>query len=556
MVDRYAHPARWLTTGILLLSVLVARAGAETGPVDVAAEVAKFREVHMRFDATALTPRQRAMVTKLAEATRLLDELYWEQADPVGLRLYRSLAASKTAADANLRRLVRIMGGRYDLIAEFAPFGGAGPKPPGNALYPPDLTREEIDGYLAHHPERRGAIFDPLTVVRRDGKELVAVPYHVAYARWLAPMAEALRAAAALSDDAAFARYLRLRADALLSDDYFASDIAWLELERPPVDLIFAPYETYFDGLLGVKASYGAAILIRDDVESRKVEAYQEFVPQIQDALPLPAEDRPSKHGHVSPMEVMDTPLRGGDLRHGYQAVADNLPNDPRVHEQKGSKKLFFKNFMDARVNEVILPLARRLLDPAQTLLATADGYLTTTVMHEIAHELGPLFSRTREGKRDIREAIGPEFSALEEAKADIVGLYGLAWLADHGHYPAAKLDECYVSEIAGIFRTVRFGVAEAHGRGEIMEFNYFSERGAVHLDAASGRYRVDTASMRGAVASLARELLEQEASGDRERVHRWFEKYGSMPAPLAAALAKTGDVPVDVDPSSDFPEL
>jgi hypothetical protein len=279
-------------------------------------------------------------------------------------------------------------------------------------------------------------------------------------------------------------------------------------------------------------------------------------VPDIQDALPLEAADRPSKQGHRTPMEVMDAPFRGGDLRHGYQAVADNLPNDPRVHEQKGSKKIFFKNFIDARVNDVILPIARRLMRPDQVSFATADGYMTTTLMHEISHGLGPSFSRTAAGRRDIREAIGPAFSGLEEAKADIVGLYGLKWLADHGKFPLAKLAACYASEVAGIFRTVRFGVAEAHGSAEIMEFNYFTERGAITFDDSSGRYAVNVAGMPDAVAALAKELLEQEATGDRARVEAWFAKYGAVPPQLAQALEAVRDVPVDVDPTSDFPEL
>jgi hypothetical protein len=254
-------------------------------------------------------------------------------------------------------------------------------------------------------------------------------------------------------------------------------------------------------------------------------------------------------------MEVMDAPYRAGDLRHGYQAVADNLPNDPRIHEQKGSKKIFFKNFMDARVNYVILPVAKRLLRADQAALASAEGYLATTMMHEISHGLGPAFARTSAGHRDIREAIGPSYSGLEEAKADIVGLYGLKWLVDRGNLPKDKLRGYYASEVAGIFRTVRFGVAEAHGRAEIMEFNFYLERGVIARDAALGRYAIDFDRMPEAVAALAKELLEQETTGDRARVEAWFAKYGSMPPELTKALEAASDVPVDIDPIFAFPE-
>ena len=522
---------------------------------DLAGELAKFKRVRMPFDATALNARERRMIGKLVEACRYVDRIYWQQTDPDGLQLYRQLQGNQSAEARNLRRFLRINGSRYDLIRDNAPFVGSAALPPGRNLYPADLTREEFDRYVAAHPDRKAALYDPFTVVVRHGAALQALPYHIAYRQWLQPMAKLLREAADLSDDAAFAKFLRLRADALLSDDYFQSDLAWLDLDNPKVDVIFAPYESYLDDLLGVKTSYGASVLVRNDAESRKLEVYQQYVPDIQDALPLAAEDLPSKKGLRSPMEIMEAPFRAGDLRHGYQAVADNLPNDPRVHEQRGSKKIFFKNFMDARVRHVILPIAQRLLRADQAQQASAEGYLTSTMMHEISHGLGPAFAHVGGNKQDIRAAIGPAYSGLEEAKADIVGLFALKWLADHGGVAAEKLNGYYISFVAGIFRTVRFGVAEAHGRAEMMEFNYFAGRGVLVRDPASGRYGIELDRMPGAVADLARELLQQEATGDRARTEAWFAKYGPMPPELARALEAAQDVPVDIDPVSDFTE-
>ena len=522
---------------------------------NLASQLAKFKPVRMPFDSSRLTPRERQLVAKLVEACQSLESIYWRQSDPEGLKLYHALANSTAPRDIQLRRFLRINGGRFDLIGNNAPFVGTSPWPPGRGFFPEDMTKLEFDRYVAAHPDQKAALYDPFTIVRRKGSSLEAIPYHVAYREWLDPAVKALREAASLSDDPAFAKFLRLRADALLTDNYFESDIAWVSLENPKFDVIFAPYETYLDNLLGVKTSYGAAVLIRNEQESRKLGVFQKYVSDIQDALPLAPEDRPSARGHLSPMEVMDTPYRAGDLRHGYQAVADTLPNDPRIHEQKGSKKIFFKNYMDARVNYVILPVAKRLLRADQAAIASAEGYLTTTMMHEISHGLGPAFARTPAGQRDVREAIGPAYSGLEEAKADIVGLYGLKWLVDRGNLPKEKLNGYYASEVAGIFRTVRFGVAEAHGRAEIMEFNYFVERGVIARDAASGRYVIDMDRMPEAVAALAKELLEQEATGDRARVEAWFTKYGSVPPELAKALEAASDVPVDIDPISAFPE-
>ena len=521
---------------------------------DLDQRLAKFRVVPMPFHSVGLNPRERKLVGKLVEACQSLERIYWRQSDPDGLALYQSLGASQHAEDKKLRRYLRINGSRFDLVDEDKPFVGTEPAPPGRALFPMDLTQAKIDAFLKDHPEKKDEIYNPLTVVRWHGNALEGLPYHIVYRTFLDSAAKSLRDAAALSDDPAFAKFLRLRADALLSDDYFESDLAWLDLKNPKFDIIFAPYETYLDGLLGVKGSYGAAVMIRNEQQSKKLELFEKYESDIQDALPLAPEDRPSKHGFQTPMEVMDTPFRAGDLRHGYQAVADNLPNDPRIHEKKGSKKLFFKNFMDARVDYVVLPVARKLMRADQSGKASAEGYMMDTIMHEICHGLGPAFSRTAAGQKDIRESIGPAFGGLEEAKADVVGLYGLHWLVEHNVLPKERLEEYYASYLAGIFRTVRFGTAEAHGRAEMMEFNYLSQQGAIPRDAA-GRYALDFAKMPEAVAALAKELLEIEATGDRARAEAWFAKYGAMPAELQAALKSAADVPVDIDPVSAFPE-
>ena len=532
--------------------------GAESAGMHVVPDLdqrlAKFRRVEMPFHSAGLTAREVKLVEKLVDASRYLEEIYWRQMDPDGLTLYQSLAASKNPKDETLRRYLWINASRFDLLDGNKPFVGQTPMSPGRGFYPQNLTREQVDQYVKAHPEKKDEIYGSFTVVRWHGDQLEGLPYHIAYLSFLEPAAKDLREAAALSDDPAFANFLRLRADALLTDDYFKSNLAWLDLKNPKFDVIFAPDETYDDDLLGVKATYGAAVMIRNNEESRKLEMFQKYVADIQDALPLAAEDRPSKRGLETPMEVMDTPFRAGDLNHGYQAVADNLPNDPRVHEQKGSKKLFFKNFMDARVNYVVLPVAKHVMLPAQADKASGEGYLLATIMHEMSHGLGPAFARTAAGKVDIRESIGPAYSGLEEAKADVVGMFCLQWLVDHDVLPRNKLEEYYASYVAGIFRTVRFGVAEAHGQAEMMEFNYLSERGVIQRQS-SGRYAIDYERMPGGIRDLAKELLEIEATGDRARAENWFKKYGTMPAELQASLKSAASVPVDVDPVFSFKE-
>jgi hypothetical protein len=521
---------------------------------NIAAQVAKFKLVPMPFSVTGLNDAERKMVTKLVDASQFLDGIYWRQSDPKGLELYKRLLGCNQVMNQKIRRFLMINGSRYDLLENNKPFVGSDPFLPGHALYPAGITREEIEAYVAKHPEKKAQIYSPYTVVKRQGAELIGVPYHIEYKPWLTGAANALREAANLSPDKAFASFLRLRAEALMTDDYYKSDIAWLELDNPKYDIIFAPYETYLDDLLGVKTSYGSAVMIRNQGESAALDNFKKYVPEIQDALPLEAEDRPSLQGKSTPMEVMDAPARGGDLRHGYQAVADNLPNDPRIHQEKGTKKIFFKNFMDARVNFVVLPISKLLMKEDQAAMASMDGYLAVVLMHEICHGLGPAYARTAAGKADIRESIGPTYAGLEEAKADIVGLFALNWLMDKGVVPKERANDFYASHVAGIFRTVRFGVAEAHGRAEMMEFNYLAEQGAITREQ-SGKYAIDFTKMPPAIASLAKELLEIEATGDRNRAEQWFKKYDSMPAELKSALANVKDVPVDIDPVSAFTE-
>jgi len=557
---------KWIALALIPLSV-VAQSGRKKYPIggsapngerlkvaaDLDARLAKWRRTPMPFNRQHLTPREVLMVQKLVVACQYLDDIYWRQSDPDGLTLYKQLEGSARPRDQQLLRLMTVNGSRWDLFDGEKPFVGSDPMPRGRAFYPPVLTQAQIATYVQAHPDAKNAIYDEHTVIRQQGSDLQAIPYHVMYRSLLEPAAKALREAAALSNDKSFAEFLRNRADALLSDDYYASDVAWLDLERPKIDVIFAPYETYLDGLLGVKTTYGAAVLIRNEAESKKLDLFEKYVPQLQDSLPLANEDKPSKEEQRMPMEVVDAPFRGGDLDHGYQAVADNLPNNARIHAEKGTKKIFFKNFMDARVNYVVLPMAKLVMNPAQAAKVTGDGYLADTLMHEIAHGLGPAFARVNGKQVSIREAIGSTFSGLEEAKADSVGLLDLQWMMDHGYMPKENAEEYYVSHVADLFRSMRFGPGEAHSSAETMEFNYFVEQGAVRREA-TGRYTVDMSKIPAVNAALAKELLAIEATGDRDRAEKWFARYAKYPDELTKALEPAKNVPIDIEPVFSFP--
>jgi hypothetical protein len=526
-----------------------------------AERAARWKVVAMPYSRAGLTPAEQQMIAKLADACHLMDEIYLRQSDLGGWALFH------TTQNADLYRLFSINGSRWDLVDRNSPVIGEEPLVPGHELYPFGTTSAVIEQYSAAHPDQKAALYSPWTVVRSApldlapafsqpvasvAEHLFTVPYHEAYAEWVKPIAADLRAAAKLSPDPAFAHFLNLRAQALLTDDYYASDVAWLDLKDPKIDLIFAPYETYLDGVLGVKTSYGGAILVRNEAESRKLAIYRQHEAAMQQALPVPAEDRPSKEGRATPMEVVDAPLRAGDLHYGYQAVADNLPNDPRIHAEKGSKKIFFKNFMDARVEYVILPVAQKMLTPAEIKDVSSEGYMTGTILHEISHGLGPAYAHVDGKQVTINEAIGPAYSGLEEAKADTTGIYLAKWLVDQKLLPSTELNGTYASYVAGIFRTLRFGTGEAHGRAEMMEFNYLLEHGAL-AQGADGKYTIDYAAMPAVVASLAQQLLTFEAHGDRAGVEAWFAKYDVMPPALARALGSTSGIPVDITPEFEL---
>jgi len=528
-----------------------------------AERVARWKVVAMPYTKVGLTPAEQQMIAKLADACHQLDEIYLRQSDFGGYWMYHG------TQNALVYRLFSINGSRWDVSqpGHDSSFIPEEPLVPGHELYPFGTTGAYIEKYVAAHPDQRAAIYSPWTVVRSApldlspalsqpvatvAQRLYTYPYHEAYAEWLKAAAADLRAAAKLSPDAAFGHFLSLRADALLNDDYYASDVAWLDLKDPKIDLIFAPYETYLDGVLGVKTSYGGAVLIRNDAESRKLAMYQQHEAEMQNALPVPPEDRPSKAGQATPMEVADAPLRAGDLRYGYQAVADNLPNDPRIHAEKGSKKIFFKNFMDARVENVVLPVAQKMLTDAQAREVSSEGYLTGVILHEISHGLGPAYAHVGGKQVAINEAIGPAYSGLEEAKADVTGILLANWLVSQKLLQASELHGIYASYVAGILRTLRFGTGEAHGRAMMMEFSYLLERHALSL-GADGKYSIDYTAMPDAIAGLDKQLLLFEANGDRAGVEGWFTKYDVMPPALVHALQSTANIPVDITPDFEL---
>jgi hypothetical protein len=548
--------AAWLAVALLVASGAVMSRGENPPARDSSESMAKLEAMlgkyapsEMPFDARELPSQDRAMLKHLIAASQQIDEIFWRQSYRKAVEIRDRLKAAKDPISKQLYRLVMINAGPFDRLEDFKPFYGTETMPPGAGFYPEDLTRKEFEEYVAAHPERREALLSGLTVVKRDGKELKAVPYHEEYAKWLEPAAKELEAAAAASASASFRRYLTSKAKALRDDNYFQTDCDWIDLKDSPYELVLGPFEVYEDQLMGIKTSYEASVAVRDVRESSKLAAYIAHLQELEDNLPYPEADRRKVAGLASPMVVVRDLYRGGDLRVGYQAAATNLPNDPKVHEKKGSKKIFWKNVFEARVDKVILPISKELMEPSQAKLVTARGVFEDVLMHELCHALGPRYVRGTDEKVPVNQRLGDLYSAVEELKATVAGLVSMAWFFDQGIMPKSTEQEHYASYLGSILRAVRFGVGEAHGQASIVELNFLQERGAIRRDPETARWSVDSSKMRGALRELAGQVLEIERAGDRAAAEALFAKYGSISPELAKDLERARSVPVEIEP-------
>lgn len=517
---------------------------------DIGQRMRKYAPTPMRFDASAYAERDKLLLRKLLEAARLADEIFWRQSHPGNIALRERLLADRSGDDP-VRKFFLMQAGPYDRLAHDEAFMDVPPKPPGAGFYPPDLTREEFEDWIAKHPQDRAAFLSPYTVIqRRDGK-LVAVPYHVAYRPQLEQIAAVLREAAELADNPGFARYLRSKADAVLNDQYFQTDVDWIDIEGSRFDMVFGPFEVYEDALNNIKAAYEGSVEIVDLEESARLDVYKQHLGDLEANLPYEEKYKNLEPGLTASFVIVRDIYRGGQIRTGYQPVAANLPNDPEVHRKKGSKKTFWKNIMEARVNRIILPIGRRLIAEDQVKDLTGQGYFEFVLMHEIAHGIGPRFVHGTE--TPVNVALRELYSWIEENKADLAGLHSLRYFRDHGIIDAGMRRQHLVSYLGGIFRTIRFGTGEAHGKAAIVSLNFLMERGAIRFDRASGRYAIEFGKIDEAITQLTQELLLIEAEGDYARAQRLAEQYGATPDFVRASLRSLEDLPIDLVPQYEI---
>ena len=507
--------------------------------VDYGSKVNDYVPVKLDVNLEGLTERQRSMLPLLVAAARVMDDLFWQQAyGDKGLLL-------EGIPDQQARRFAVINYGPWDRLDGNQPFlPEVGPKPPGANYYPADITKAEFEAAAESEPKLLGQY----SLVRRDELgALVAVPYNQAFRSELGRVAALLREAAELAEDAGFGRYLDMRATALETNIYQPSDFAWMDMRDNDIDLVIGPIESYEDKLFGIRTAFEAYVLVKDKEWSARLEKYASMLPALQDGLPVPAQYKSEEIGDDSQLNVYDVIFFAGDCNAGAKTIAINLPNDEEVQLKKGSRRLQLKNAMRAKFDSILMPIASVLVAEDQRSKINFDAFFANTMFHEVAHGLG--IKRTLDGQGTVREALKEAASALEEAKADILGLHLVGRLTDAGEIPNADLDSNYVTFLAGIFRSIRFGTATAHGTANLLSFNYFEKAGAFSRDSATGTYRVNSKEMRAAVDSLSGEILRLQGDGAYGRSTRFLADLGRVGEALEGDLGRVeaADIPVDV---------
>jgi len=496
-----------------------------------------YATVRLTADLAALSEKERRMIGILIKASEIMDELFWENA-------YGDKAALLAKIDDPvLQRLVEINYGPWDRLGDDEPFvPGVGPKPPGANFYPADMTKAEFEA--ADLPDKKSLY----SILRRDpDRKLRVVPYREAYGEQLARAAELLREAAKLAEDRKLRAYLEKRAQALVTDEYEASDIAWLDMKSNRIDVVIGPIETYEDALFGYKAAFEAYVLLKDVAWSKKLARYARLLPGLQRGLPVPPAYRREKPGSDSDLNAYDVVYYAGHSNAGVKTIAINLPNDEKVQLAKGTRRLQLKNAMRAKFDAILTPIARELISPDQVQHVTFDAFFANVMFHEVAHGLG--IKNTINKRGTVREALKEQAGALEEAKADILGLYMITRLFEQGEIKEGAVLDHYVTFMAGLLRSVRFGAASAHGKANMIEINFLEQQGAFVRDAATGAYKVDPEKMRKAVEALAAKIIVLQGDGDYDGVARLYSEMGSAGPGLEAALERlsTRQIPVDI---------
>jgi hypothetical protein len=527
---------------------------------------ARFTPTPLRVDISNLSSGDRQALVKLIEASRILNDVFLQQYWSGNQALYARLQRDKTALGKARLHYFWLNKGPWSILDANQAFlpGVPAHKLPGANYYPEDMSKQDFEQWVGALPEKeREEAKGFFTVVRwKDGRrtaahaELEAIPYSQEYKDDLVRAAGLLREAAELTDNATLKKFLTLRADAFLSNDYYESDLAWMDLDAP-LDITIGPYETYNDELFGYKAAFEAYVNLRDEEETVKLSAFTQHLQEIENHLPIDPAYRNPKLGAAAPIRVVDEILATGDGAQGVQTAAYNLPNDERVVQQKGSKRVMLKNVQEAKFRGVLLPIARRLLTRQAMVDVSFESFFTHILAHELMHGLGPHQIEIQGRPTTPREELKELYSAIEEAKADVTGLFALQYMMDHARemglqrvLPSddAAQRQLYTTYLASAFRSLRFGLNDAHGKGMAMQFNFLMDKGAF-VEHEDGTFSVDMDKIKPAVEELDHDLLTLEATGDYAGAKKMLDDLGVIRPELRKALDRLQGVPTDIEP-------
>ncbi|MCD6477647.1 MAG: peptidase [Candidatus Aenigmarchaeota archaeon] len=508
----------------------------------------KLARVDINFDVSSLKESDALALKKLIEVSRLMDEIYLRQVYRKNPEIRDSLIHSKNPVDKLRLEYFMWNMGPWDRLDKDRPFIGNVKKLPGAEFYPTDMTKEEFESWIREHPEDRKSFTDYYTVIRRSGNKLVTVPYSVEYREFLVPAAKLLKEASELTENKSLKKFLLDRADAFLSNDYFQSEVDWINLNGN-IEVTIGPYEVYEDALFGYKAAFESHIAVKDQEESEKLKIYTKRLKKIDDSLPINKKFKFTRKVQISPMSVAKEIFAGGYANSGYRAQAFNLPNDERVRELHGSKKVFLKNIMELKFNEIVKPMSEIIIHEDQLGYVNFDSHFNIVLFHELSHGMGPSqIILDNDLKIPVSEKLKDLYSPLEEAKADILGLYCAQYFMKNKIIPKNEKG-IYTTYLANLFRTFRFGLKEAHGKSGIIEYNYLKKENCISYDKSSEKFKVEYDKMEDGIPKLLEELLNIQAEGNYEKAQNFVNAYGEIPGEVNYSLKKLKNLKVDINP-------
>lgn len=511
--------------------------------------ISQFIPVEIKYDSTLLSAKDKIVLNKLYLASKIMDDIFLNQVYSKNEIIRNTLRSADNIPSQLQLEYFNMMAGPFDRLENDEPFIGDETKPLGANFYPEDLTREKFADWIKNHPKDEINFTSEFTIIRREGEKLIAVPYSEFYKDKLTKAANLLREAADQCNNESLKNYLNLRAKAFESNDYFESDLAWMDVKDNLIEVVIGPYEVYEDGLFNYKASFESFLTLKDSAESKKLEVFANYLKEMEMNLPLDEKYKNFSRGSESPIVVVNQVYNAGDSKAGVQTLAFNLPNDERVRSVKGSKKVMLKNIHEAKFDKLLLPIAQLVLDKSQIQYVTFDAFFNHTLMHEMSHGIGPGFIEVNGVKTEVKKELKETYSTLEECKADILGMYNNIFMINQNIYPADFEQQLWVTFLAGVFRSVRFGIEEAHGGGNAIIFNYLLEKNAYQFDGTNKTVKVNFENIYSSLKELANIVLTIQATGNYKQAKTFIEKYAVNSDVINILREKISHLPIDIRP-------